>query len=301
MALFVALILLAATCRADALSIDPQQQFDFSQHLYDEGQYRRAAEEFQRFAFFFPLDPRQRTALLQAGRSFLHSGEIPLAMERFKDLTQREPLDQPAIEAYFMLAECYLQISSPSQAVIQLNNIIALTADRQVHDRAYLRIGWIHLEQTDWSGARRAFGHISAARRTSYGIDKLDNLLNQATAIPHKNPTLAGALSIIPGAGQVYCGRYEDGLVALLVNTGLIWAATDAFNQEQYALGGLLSFVGLGFYTANIYGAVSSAHKYNRSQTQHFLEQLKQHLTVGSGPAGSSRSGGLLLGLHFRF
>lgn len=301
MALLVGVAILTAASPLQALTIDPQQQYEFAKQLYGEGQFRQAAEEFQRFAFFFPQDPRQRTALLQSGRSFFQAGEISPAMKRFTELIQREPLDQPAIEAYFMLAECYMQISSPSQAVVQLYNIIALTTDRQIHDRAYLRIGWIHLEQTDWRGAQRAFGHISAAQRKSYGVDKVDALLDQADTIPQKSPALAGTLSIIPGAGQVYCGRYEDGLVALLVNVGLIWAASDAFDQEQYALGGLLSFVGVGFYTANIYGAVSSAHKYNRSQKQRFVDQLKQHLTIGTGPAPAGESSKLLLGLHFRF
>jgi hypothetical protein len=222
-------------------------------------------------------------------------------MERFKELTNREPLDQPAIEAFFMLAECFLEISSPSQAVVQLHNIIALTDDPQIHDRAYYRIGWINIEQTDWRGAQRAFTHISPARRASYGLDRIDTLLDGASTIPFKNPVLAGTLSIIPGAGQLYCERYEDALVALVINVGLVWAAFDAYDQEQYALGGLLSFVGIGFYTANIYGAVSDAHKFNRTQKQHFVDQLKQHVTIGAGPALPAGPGGLLLSLHFRF
>jgi len=35
--------------------------------------------------------------------------------------------------------------------------------------------------------------------------------------------------------------------------------------------------VGIGFYAGNIYGAVTSAHKYNREQRTGFIEALKQN------------------------
>ena len=65
----------------------------------------------------------------------------------------------------------------------------------------------------------------------------------------------------------------------------LIYAAYDSFDDDNNALGGLLAFVGFGFYAGNIYGGVNSAHKYNRSKTSSFIDKLKvQHklnLSVG--------------------
>jgi len=73
-------------------------------------------------------------------------------------------------------------------------------------------------------------------------------------------------LSVIPGAGYLYLERYQDALISLLVNTALIFAAYEAFDNDLYVLGGIISFVELGFYAGNIYGATTSAHKINRSQ-----------------------------------
>ncbi len=284
-----------------ALSIDSEQQYQFAEALFKSGQYRRAAEEYQRFAFFFPQDSRQRPARLKAGQAFLMAKDPASALDRFKALAAREELDSIAVEASFMMVECYLQMNSITHAVLEMNNLIALSTDIEVRDRAYYRLGWLHIDQTDWPAARKAFAKISASQRSRYRVDDLDRELAQASQLPSRNPTLAGTLSIIPGAGQLYCGRYEDALIAFAVNLGLFWAAHDAFDQEQYALGSLLSFVGLGFYAGNIYSAVSDAHKFNQNQQRQFGNSLKHNAVSGAHPLTPWSSDIVLFSLHVPF
>jgi hypothetical protein len=38
----------------------------------------------------------------------------------------------------------------------------------------------------------------------------------------------------------------------------------------------VITFVEVGFYAGNFYGAITSAHKYNRSKTGQFIDKLKQ-------------------------
>ena len=59
-----------------ALDIDPRQQYEFAESLFHQGQYRRAAEEYQRFAFFFPDNPDRRKATFKAGLAFFKSGPM---------------------------------------------------------------------------------------------------------------------------------------------------------------------------------------------------------------------------------
>ena len=286
---------------SQVLTIEPDQQFAFAQHLYQNGQYRRAAEEYQRFAFFFPQDSRGRGALYLAADAYFNSREFDIAIEILKDLSRKTPLDTVAVKAFFLMAECYLQMGTPSQAMVQLHNLTALSDDPDVHDRAYFRMGWIYIEQMDWKAAQHAFSRIRA--ESPLPASELSAALNQSTTIPQKSPALAGTLSIVPGAGQLYCGRYQDALAAFLVNVGLVWAAVDAFDQEQYALGGLLTFVGAGFYTGNIYSAVSSAHKYNLHRKQQFIDRLKHNPDIGLRVSSLGTPGGtalcLTLNVHF--
>lgn len=262
-----------------AAIIEAEQQFKYADMLFEKKQYLKAAEEYQRFAFFFPNHPNRRAATFKSGESFLLAKNIDAALLAFKSLSTAEPLDKLATESFFKMAECYMLKNAPSHAVVQLNNLIMLSEDTAIKDRAYFVMGWVHIEQTDWSAAKSTFDRISPAGRKQYELNKLDKALVGAETIPTKDPVLSGTLSIVPGAGQLYCHRYEDAFFAFVVNVGLIWAAYDAFDNEQYGLGGLLSFVGFGFYTGNIYGAVNDAHKFNRLEKRKFIDQLRYYAT----------------------
>jgi tetratricopeptide (TPR) repeat protein len=280
---------------SSALVIDPQKQWRYALELFENGRHRQSAEEFERFAFFFPDHPDRRSALFEAGRAWMLAGEGGAALQNFNALVQHGIVDPIAVNAYFMMAETYLRLGNTSQAILQLNNLIALADEPDIVDRARLRIGWIHVEQMDWDRSRRAWELISPEGRRIYRIEALEAALDQTDLLPRKNPTLAGVLSIVPGAGQLYIGRYQDAVAALLVNGGLIWGAYDSFDNRMYGLGGLLTLVGLGFYTANIYGAVSGAHKFNQDRQSVFVEQLKRSVATGHAPGGSAPSTALLL------
>ena len=274
-------------CSGDSLVIDADKQLAFADQLFEDGQFLRAAEEYQRFIFFFADRPDLRTVIHKAGMAFFNAGDFKSALQQFERLAAGNHLDTDAVKAHFMIAETYLRSGSPTRAIVGLHNLISLSDDTAVKDRAYFRLAWLHIDQGNWREARKTLGHVSDT--TKYPTEKLNAALDRTDAIPQKSPALAGTLSIVPGAGQLYCGRYQDALIAFLLNTGLIWAAVDAYNQDQYALGGLLTFVGAGFYAGNIYGAVSDAHKYNRDQKNRFKENLRWQLRLSVESSGWDR------------
>jgi len=278
---------------ADAIVIEAEQQYRYAEKLYEEQQYRRAADEFDRFTHFFPDHPDRRMAGFKAGTAFFKAGDSDTALRRFNQLTQVDPLDDIAIESFFMMTECHLFRKEHGRAILQMHNLIALSDYPQVKDRAWARMGWIHIDQMEWEEARSAFRRMSAAARADTRMERLDSGLEQASRIPRKSPSLAGTLSVIPGAGQLYTKRYEDALLAFLVNGALMWAAYESFDQDLNALGGLLTFVGLGFYASNIYGAVSGAHKHNLRQKQQYADRLRLDYLDGlsSDPSPQGRSG----------
>ncbi|MBI5062704.1 MAG: tetratricopeptide repeat protein [Desulfatitalea sp.] len=294
-----------ASAWASPLVIDPRQQLHYAEQLYTEGQFLRAAEEYERFAFFFPESSERRMALLKAGQAFMQAGDHSTALKRFNDLSQLDPLDPVAVDAHFMAAECQLRMGNPNLSLLEMQRLITRTDDSALRDSAYLRIAWIHIDQMDWHGARYGLQRISPEGRGRLKVEALEAELARSDEIPLKSPALAGTLSILPGAGQLYCGRYEDALAALVVNGGLFLAAYESFDHDLNALGALLSIAGLGFYTANIYGAVTDAHKYNQARRQDFVDQLRQQMSIsiGIGPSMHSRkiSEGLLVSIRFNF
>jgi len=265
--------------------IDADKQFEFAQHLFSSRKYDKAIGEFQRFIYFFPQDDRQEPAMFQIGMAYFNSRRFKEAVDSFKTLIDRYGETDLGIKSYLMVSQSHMQFNASGPALTNLFNLIAVTADENIHDEAYYRIGWIYLETADWQKAKYYFSKISPQNKRRYKLDQLSTDLDKEKLIPQKNPKLAGFLSIVPGGGFLYCERYRDALIAFLLNGALMYAAYDSFEDDNNALGGLLGFVGFGFYAGNIYGGVAGAHKYNRSKTAGFINKLKvQHkLNLSAG------------------
>jgi hypothetical protein len=138
-------------------------------------------------------------------------------------------------------------------------------------DRIYQQLAQIHVQDSKNLGtnsldqAEKYLSMVTPSRAEELGVDRQIKTIKKAKTASQKNPTLAGIFSIIPGGGFLYCERYHDAFVTFCLNAGLIYAAYESFNRENYALGGVITFVEAGFYAGNIYGSVTAAHKQNKA------------------------------------
>ena len=289
------------------IPLDPSAQFDFSEHLFKEGDYENALLEYKRFVHFFPNDGRAGSALFQTGVSYFKIGKFSDSIQTFETVIARFS-DTPLFEkSHFMISQCHRRLGEPSLAVNTLHNLIVVTKDTDVKDKAHFESGWLYLEMP-WKAesiekARQSFSQVSEENQQKYKVEalitRLDRVQTGIDKIPSKNPVLAGSLSIIPGLGQIYCGRYQDALISFVLNGGLILAAKEAFDDRNNALGGVISFVGLGFYAGNIYGASTSAHKYNETKRREFIDRLRQDVKIGV--SGMTNQQGVMLSFHCPF
>jgi tetratricopeptide (TPR) repeat protein len=262
---------------ADSLVIDADRQYRYAQSLYDRGAFTEAIQEFGRFIYFFPNDFRISRANYLLGMAHFKARQYPDAVRVFAALADKGKDTGLKSKAVFMLSRSHARQGMIEQAMLDLHKLIADTTDPNVIDRAHYELGWLHVDQGQWETARRSFGRISREHQPRYQVEDLNDALSRHDQIRTRNPVTAGILSIIPGGGQMYCGRYQDALAAFLINAGLMLSAWEAFDNELYALGGVISFVEFGFYSGNIYGAVSGAHKFNRDHNDAFRNDLYQH------------------------
>ena len=293
--LWLSLAMLAAAGEAHAeLTIDADSQYRYAQSRFDAGAYDEAIIEFNRFVFFFPEDPRIPRARFTTGLALYRAGRYQSAAAIFNQLT----IDYRGLpyqnDAFFMLSRSHARQGKIEQATLDLHNLLAVAGDADVIDRARYELGWLHVDGGRWDQAEAAFGRVSPANQDRFAVTRLNAALALSDDIPTKNPTTAGILSIVPGGGQLYCGRYRDAFTAFAINAGLIWAAWESFDNELYALGSVITFVEFGFYAGNIYGAVSGAHKYNRQRIDDFRDNLyrfrQMSLSLGPVPGGASLS-----------
>lgn len=275
---WVCLVMLTAAGEGHAqLTIDADQQYRYAQSRFDAGAYDEAIIEFNRFIFFFPDDPRIARARLITGLAHYRAGRYQAAAVIFNQLTMDYRGLPYQDEAFFMLSRSHARQGMLGQAILDLKNLLAVAADADVIDRARYELGWLHVDGGRWSQADAFFSRVSPANQDRFEVEPLIAALALSDDIPSKNPTTAGLLSIVPGGGQLYCGRYRDALTAFAINAGLIWAAWESFDNEQYALGSVITFVEFGFYAGNIYGAVSGAHKFNRDRIDDFRSNLSRY------------------------
>ena len=223
--------------------------------------------EYERFVYLFPGDERVSQSRYHIGMAYYAERRYAEAIRSFSDLVETEAVGSAYhARSFFMAAESQLRLGRRLSALTTLHNLATISDDTDVQDEANYRIGWIYLETADWEKAQSYFQKISHQNHAKYRLADLIRNLEGAGDIHHKSPGVAGALAILPGGGYLYCNRPRDALISFLLNGGLIFAAYEAFDNEMYALGGVISFVEIGFYSGSIYGSISSAHKYNRDQ-----------------------------------
>ena len=275
--LLIFIILPAQYAIGETVQINSDEQFQFAEYFFSKGEYAKAIAEYERFVYFFSKDEKIPQAEYQIGMSYFKNGQFQEAARAFQKVIEVYP---DMVESYFKLSDAYLKLRQPDEAISVLEYLIKLTKNQRIRDRASYAIGWIYVEKASWENARLSFQNISEQNKEKYQSDRISAGLERAGAIEQKNPAVAGWLSVIPGAGFLYCERYQDALTAFLLNAGLMIAAYESFKDDNYALGSVISFVELGFYAGNIYGAVGSAHKYNKAKTSEFIENLKANTKV---------------------
>lgn len=283
--------------------INADKQIQFAEHYFRTGEYFRAIGEYKRFIYFFHNDHRQELAMYKIGLSYFNGKKFQEAIDAFNELLAKFPATNFRTEVRFRTSECYIKLKEYLKAIGSLNDIAFTAENIDIADQAYYRRGWIYLEIYRWEEAENSFRLISKKNWDKYRPATLSHEMSKKKDLKTKSPTAAKILAIIPGAGHLYCGRYKDATIAFILNIAMIYAACEAFDNNLDALGGIITFFELGFYSGNIYSAVNCAHKYNRNTNKNFFEYLRQNsrINLGLRPDQEKKKAALVLSYNITF
>ncbi len=265
--------------QAAPLVITPGMQYDYALSLFGQKDYATAQVEFKRFLHFFPHSPKTDQARFHLGICLYELKSWHNAAQEFNTIIVKDEPGPVTREAYFFQSLAFEKMGNIGYAQIVLQNFLKLADDGQIRDRINYHLGRLFLRQAREGNpkalerARQAFGAISDSGFGTYQVDQYLSAIRKVEQVPKKDPVLAGLLAGIPGGGFAYCGRYKDAFTTFLINTGLLAAAWKAWDNGNEPLACVIGFVETGFYTGNIYGSISSAHKHNRAQAQKILNQ----------------------------
>ena len=265
--------------------ITADMQFSYADSLYSAKDHGAAQVEFKRFVHFFPEDPRIFEAEFKTAMALYQTGLYQEATKAFNQIILRAKANRYTLESYFMQAQAFMEMGNPGYAQIVLQNFLKLTDDPGTRDRIYQQLAQIQIQASTNLGtdsltqAQEYLSMISPANSAQFGTESQINAIQKAKTAPKKNPVLSGLFAIIPGGGFLYCERYHDAFVTFCLNAGLMYAAYESFDRGNNALGGVITFVETGFYTGNIYGSITAAHKYNKAQQ---IKILNREFNLGT-------------------
>lgn len=142
--------------------------------------------------------------------------------------------------------------------------------------RAHALTGLCGLARGEWAGARGSFqraAEIAPSTEARERLVRLAAFAPQGDSLPHRSPDLATAVSIVvPGSGQMYCGRWHDGVRTLLFNTALIWTVVSFAGGDHIPAAFLTGSIAVPFYVGNVLGGRSAARQFDRRERKQFLE-----------------------------
>ena len=269
----------------------PENVRKFADFLYEEGDYLRAAGEYQRYLFYRSgLKARLESVATGAGTDgeqirykiaicYRFAGQTEQAIQGFETLLQTHPEGQFASRAYYQIGATYFLTDQFEQSVRFLRGALPHIADTRQHAEAEQLIGLSYLMQKQWSEAGKVFEALqkSGTLMVSEKAKVYHNYAEAGARLPTRSPFLAGMLStIVPGAGRFYTGRIGDALNSLFVVGITGWQAYDGFRRDGISSvkGWTIGTLSGIFYVGNIYGSVISARVYNRNVADEFLTTL---------------------------
>jgi len=262
--------------------IHGDEQYQYAEECFQDGDYAAAMVAFKRFVHFFPGDERKEPARFKIGLCHFHLEHYTRAADLFRQLSGSFSTSKISAESRFMLAKTYGRMGRSGSAKRVLQNFLAVAETRGLKDRICYELAWLSLERAGTmekgalDRAEEWLDRIGDSGKARYNKNRIKTGIAEMKAMETKSPAVAGAAAIIPGAGFVYCRRYKDGLVSFLLNSCLIASAAASFDGGNTALGAVVSFVAAGFYSGNIYGSITSAHKYNRSKILPRLHRMEK-------------------------
>ncbi|MEA3312497.1 MAG: hypothetical protein U9Q76_09810 [candidate division WOR-3 bacterium] len=257
-----------------AVLLFTQTPIDFADYLYSTGDWNRAALEYERIAFLELTDSAWASyALLRAGEALLKADEPQRAASLYSFGITNLPTTRNTSTYGLLRAQYQME---DFNIVDSLATVLVGTSF-EWHSAIYQ------------SFSLALCGRMEAATRRLSLLD--GNGLRDSTItlinIPfkHRSPFLSAGLStILPGAGQAYCGRWGDAWQSFSMAVVFGGAATYYFffsNDTTTAntiKGTVTASLGGLFWLANIYGAANSALDYNDYAERKRQEQLRNLL-----------------------
>ncbi|MBN1131972.1 MAG: hypothetical protein JXR52_12605 [Bacteroidales bacterium] len=231
---------------------DFRHTLEFADYLYESGDFRYAAIEYNRAGFLQTLPVSSQVRLFQ---SYLYSDQFDEGIKKFVSMYPSKLSDCDTLDLIYGK----LLINGK-----HYNEIEWLSNHSQSIDRSqslYLKVA-SDLLSGNWEHAILKRKELSE----SQNLAPITLLLEEIENTRYKSPAIGMCLSaIVPGLGKAYAGYWEEGLFSLLTVSVFAWQSFRGFqrNGTSSVYGWAYATLSASFYIGNLYGSFKSARRKN--------------------------------------
>lgn len=249
--------------------------FNFAESLFQEGDYYRAIGEYKRYIFENPDGKFVKKAKYAIGLCYLKAEKWERAAEVFDEL---ENSFEKKEKEYVLLSKALLYTNKKdfTYSNFILEKYLTLFSGSKIFENAFYLKAWNLIYQQKWEKAKDELEKIKIDNELKNSSDEIIKNLEKADKIDQRSNILSAVFSmILPGSGYIYCGRWSDGLISLLINGIFIYNAYNAFKNNDTVGKFVYGIPSVTFYTSNIYGSAVAANKFNEDETNKFIASME--------------------------
>lgn len=261
------------------------RQKGFVKELFSQKRYFDAIAETRRLMAFDPGAGLRTEYEFFINANYFLGGQYGTAVKNITSMPG--PHD---IREEILLSQSYLKLGMKAESLTAALKIRYSPADASSGYTILARKAEAYIENGMYG---ELLDEIASAERTVGEREKLTALREEIwryRALPRKSVPLAVALSVfIPGAGQMYAGRYLFGAASFL---GVAAAAGGAYyfhRRNNNDLFYTFIFLSSLLYLGNIYGAFNAAESANRDMDRSFRETVRKKCIPEYNPAEDAR------------
>jgi hypothetical protein len=234
---------------------DSLRTIQYADYLYQAGSFSEAINEYERFVFQFAANDNSKLRLVSSYRKV---GTPTIASARFNQLWDDPQSVSP------LVAKEYFALKLINR---DFDNLFESLSDNELlssNDKVFLSSTYFLLNDEYLKAKELLEANV---KENNFTLNSYFALANDGLNIKYKSPALSGSLSaIIPGTGKIYCGQWQDGLIALIMVGTSAWQSYRGFKKNgiESGYGWVFGTLGAGFYIGNITGSVKAANKHNK-------------------------------------
>lgn len=206
----------------------------FAEGLAQAGNYEAAITEYKRFICFSADSNATGEIWREIARLYQKQSDWSNAVKALNHALTFTSDESLGAELKIEMGITFLVAKNYSAAEIELLRVATFADAPAIRSRAYFFLGVCHLYQQNWDEAQKAFA--SAFESTTVECRLVNSIFSEENRPRKLSPELATWLStFLPGAGQIYCGDWRNGLNALLVNGVFGYLLVSSIVNQQFA------------------------------------------------------------------